>query len=151
MEQTTTRLPLDMIKPNETYPVTVKGLLPQGIIVQLDGTEYTTLIHISKIARRYVSEPAEFVSVGDKYKALGHIGGKRPELILSHLDLQPKRTAEQVRKPNRTPVAEEYVPKQHVPRSLDEMISEANRAYKDKTASKDKQSRPRRRNAGGRK
>ncbi|MBR4881388.1 MAG: S1 RNA-binding domain-containing protein, partial [Clostridia bacterium] len=145
MEPNTVRLPLNMIKANEIYPVTVKGLLPQGIIVQLDGTDYTTLIHISKIARRYVSDPAEFVSVGDKYKALGHIGGKRPELILSHLNLQPKASEVKPRQ-GKMPVAEEYVPKQHVPQSLDDMISAANRVYKDKVASQEKQNRPRRRN-----
>lgn len=145
MEPNTVRLPLDMIKANEIYPVTVKGLLPQGIIVQIDDTEYTTLIHISKIARRYVSDPAEFVSVGDKYKALGHIGGKRPELVLSHLNLQPK-VSEIRPKQEKTPVAEEYVPKQHVSKSLDDMISAANRVYKDKVASKEKQNKLRRRN-----
>ena len=152
MEPNTVRLPLDMIKANEIYPVTVTGLLRQGIIVQLDDTNYTTLIHISKIARRFVSDPAEFVSVGDKYKALGVISGKKPELILSHLDLQPKRSEFNPKQNTRPAVAEEYVPKQHVPKSLDEMISEANRVYKDKTASKEKMIKTRRRsNPNGRK
>lgn len=131
------RLPDNMIHSGELYPVTVLTTTAKGIIVHLDNTEYTAFIHISKIAKGFVYDVNDYVSQGDKFDALGTNRGDKPELILSHLDLKPKTKS--------TPVSEKYTPSQHIPKSLDDMISDANKSYKDKFGSKEAKQRSRKR------
>lgn len=145
----TSHLPEDMIKAGEIMPVTVIGIAKTGIIVQVDNTEYTSFIHISKIAKGYVNDINDYVSKGDKLNAMGSTKGKKPELILSHLDLQPKEHTpkkQYTHAPVPQPVPEQFTPTQHIPMSLDDMLAEADRSYKAKFSNKDKKQRPRRRN-----
>ena len=79
----TTHLPLEMIHPGELMPVTVIGITQNGAIVQIDNTEYTAFIHISKIAKGYVREVSDYISIGDKLDAMGSNKGFKPELIYS--------------------------------------------------------------------
>ena len=134
----TSHLPDSMIVAGELVPVTVIGLAKTGVIVQVDGTEYTAFIHISKVAKGYVNDVGDYVSKGDKLTAMGSTKGRKPELILTHLDLQPKEHKDL------TPV--QSTPAQHIPKSFDQMIADADRAYKDKFSSKDRKPRPRKRN-----
>lgn len=147
----TSHLPEEKIIAGELMPVTVLGIAKTGIIVQVDNTEYTAFIHISKIAKGYVNDINDYVTKGDKFNAMGSTKGKKPELILTHLDLQPKESADIPIKPDKPaptsqPAPEQYVPEQHIPKSLDDMIAEADRSYKAKFSNKDKKQRPRRRN-----
>ena len=76
------------LKLGEKYSVTVQKILQYGIIVSMeDGS--TEFIHISKISDKYVSDIADFVSVGDTYQALACVGKKQDvELTLAHLSLR---------------------------------------------------------------
>lgn len=152
----TIHLPESMIQAEKMYPVTVVGIAQHGIIVQLDDTQYTAFIHISKISRGFCNDPCDYVAIGDKYIAKGSTKGKKPELILTHLNLLSKNQTESItdEKPKTNkdvakriePTAPVYGLKQHIPKSLDSMIEDANRTYKDKFSNKDKKQRPRRRN-----
>lgn len=137
-------LPEDKITAGELVPVTVIGLAKTGAIVQIDGTEYTSFIHISKIAKGYVKDVGDYVSKGDKLDAMGCTKGNRPELILTHLDLQPKESKQAFKQEVPT-ASQEYTSVQHIPKSLDAMIADADRSYKDKFGHRDKKVRPRRR------
>ena len=61
----------------KTYDVSVDRILPIGAVVRMeDGS--TELIHISNIADCYVSDVANFVSVGKHYEATCEEGKTRP-------------------------------------------------------------------------
>lgn len=137
------RLPEDMIIDGKIIPVTVVAVTGSGVIVQVDNTEYTAFIHISKIANDYVKDVNDYISIGDKFSAKGIRSGAKPELILSHLDLKPvykKAEPKKEYKPKQPiqPAPEQFTSTQHIPKSLDDMIADANRSYKDKFSSKDK-------------
>ena len=142
----TTHLPLEEIVPGKTLPVTVIGIAKTGIIVQVDNTEYTAFIHVSKIARGYVENIADYISVGERYDAMGYDKGFKPELVLTHLNLKPKHrnSSEQVQKkpvPKKPEIPEQYTPKQHTPKSLDQMIEDANKSFKDKYVARELKNR----------
>lgn len=78
----------NIIEEGTLYPVIVTKLLARGIIVQLDDTGSTEFIHISRISNQFVSNIADFVSVGESLVAKG-VKGKdgMTELSLIHLNL----------------------------------------------------------------
>ena len=86
----TERLPESMIEADKVIPVTVVGIAKTGAIVQVDGTNYTAFVHISKIAKGYVDDVSNYLSKGDKLEAKGATKGFKPELTLVHLNLRPK-------------------------------------------------------------
>lgn len=150
----TTHLPLEMIHPGELMPVTVIGITQNGAIVQIDKTEYTAFIHISKIAKGYVREVSDYISIGDKLDAMGSNKGFKPELIFTHLELKPKHHDTPVRSQKEyksKPAPEQYTPKQHIPKSLDDMIADADKSFKDKYSSREKKQNHGRRNASRKK
>ena len=72
------------------YNVHVVKIIKSGIIVSVSDTDDTFMIHLSKISKRYVTDPAQFVLVGCNYEAEAVSGVVKPvELSLLHLDLQP--------------------------------------------------------------
>lgn len=141
------RLSEEAIEHGKIYQVTVVAIVQTGAIVEVDGTGCTAFIHISKVAPGYVHSVDDFLSVGDKLEAMGDCSGRRNELILTHLNLKYKKPQDVSKskfekkdyKPQ--PVPEQFIPAQHVPKSLDDMIAAADRSYKDKTACKDRNSR----------
>jgi predicted RNA-binding protein with RPS1 domain len=141
----TERLPDSMIEAGKLKPVTVIGITKAGVIVQVDGTNYTAFIHISKIAKGFVDEVSNYLSKGDRLEAMGTTKGFKPELTLVHLNLKPKNKPLE-RKPKSDDVPKKFIPEQHTPKSLDDMIADANRHFKDKTADREKRNRNKRRN-----
>ena len=146
---TNVRFPEDMIVTGKIYPVTVLAITQYGVIVQVDDTNFTAFIHISKVIRGFCNDPHDYVAVGDKLDAMGNTHGKKPELVLTHLDLPLKQRTELSAKVRQeTKPIEPSAPvfgNPHVPKSLENMIEDANRSYKDKCSSKDKKQKPRRR------
>lgn len=137
------RLSESAIEQGRMYPVTVLALTETGAIVEVDDMQCTAFIHISKVAKGYVRDISDFLTVGDKLKAMGDCTGGRCELILTHLNLDYKKHEKvgeksDIKAYKPQPVPEQYTPPQHTPKSLDDMIAAADRSYKDKIACKDR-------------
>lgn len=112
----------------KTYEVTVVKILPVGAVVQLED-ETTELVHISNIANSYISDVADFVSVGQKYVATCEEGKNRPiQLSFIPLDLKSQR---------------KVPPKQAPSRNIDDMLASANSHYVEKERSQMKRSKRR--------
>lgn len=117
------KLPKEILNIGQEYGVTVLKILPAGIIVHLHGTDFTELIHISEISPDFVSNIAEYVTVGETYTAKAQVskyGNK--ELSLKHLNLKRTSAPEDV-----TP---KHMPKN--PKSFEEMIAAAEDDLKSK-------------------
>lgn len=72
------------------YPAKVVKIEKFGIIVEMEDRS-TILVHISNISNSFVSDPANFVSVGETHLAKCIEGKTRPlELSLKHLDLKDR-------------------------------------------------------------
>lgn len=110
---------------DELYDVEVLKISNKGLIVKLEDNS-TELIHISRISSSYVRNLEDIFKVGDTYEAKAVKGIARPvELSLVHLNLVSTTQAMQsVHKNSKTN-------KQKL--SLDEMIENCNRDFKDKT------------------
>lgn len=85
--------PVGFIEEGKIYDITVTKILSKGIIVQINDSEFTEFIHVSKISHEYVSNINEFVKVGDRLTAYAikrnsHKNRNEPELSLLHLHLQ---------------------------------------------------------------
>lgn len=79
---------MDLV-PGSNYDVKVFKIIKSGVLVQLKD-ESTELIHISNISSKFVGNIADFVTVGETYKARAQVGKiKDVELSLKHLDLGP--------------------------------------------------------------
>ena len=117
------RLNKDQIEIGKAYPIQVVHIANKGIICKIvddnPNVETTAFIHISKIANAFINDINEYVTVGDKFNAVGISTDNGNELSLQHLNLKPKTAA---------PKAEVYVK----PKTLDEMIDSANSSFKDK-------------------
>lgn len=120
------RLSKDSIEVGKIYPVEVIHTTAKGLICKLDDgntqTETTTFIHISKIANAFVNDISEYAQVGDKFNALGVATDNGNELSLQHLNLKPNKTGTVYEQPA-------YVK----PKTLDDMIEQANSSYRDKS------------------
>ena len=69
------------------YQVKVIRFVRCGCIVSLPDKS-TQLIHVSQISPLFVSEPSDFVTIGEVYDAVGVPGTDRPvQLSLKHLNL----------------------------------------------------------------
>lgn len=71
------------------YNVTVINIVRAGVIVEIDGTNHTELIHVSKLSDDYVKNISDIVEIGMSLDALcieGTIPG-RLELSVKHLKL----------------------------------------------------------------
>jgi predicted RNA-binding protein with RPS1 domain len=147
MKERQPRLSEEAIEHGKLYHVTVVAIVETGAIVDVEGTGCTAFIHISKVAPGYVHSVDDYISVGDKLDAMGDCKGYRNELVLTHLNLKYKNPREDSKpkfekkdyKPQ--PVPEQFTPSQHTPKSLDDMIAAADKSYKDKVTSKDRDSR----------
>ena len=118
--------PVNDIKEGSFYPVTVTKLLARGIVVKLDDTGTTEFIHISKISKKFISNIADFVNVGNRLVAKG-IRGKNGtnELSLIHLHLgEPGQKVKEVH-------AEE-VNEDPAVKNLNDMIAAAELSMHDK-------------------
>ena len=104
----------------EHYSVTVTKILERGAVVQINGTDKTAFIHISKVAPEFVQNIAEYLEVGQTYDA-ECLEPDKPELSLKHLKLKSKFKEQDVKRP--APAKKQ---------SLDDMIAKMNAAYAEK-------------------
>lgn len=118
-----------------TYDVTVVKILPVGAVVRLeDGS--TELVHISNIADCYISDVADFVSVGNEYVATCEEGNNRPiQLSFKPLGLKSQRVDSDERSNYHKPATKNA--------NLDEMIDSANSSYAEKQTYEKKRSQRR--------
>lgn len=130
---------------SQKYPVKVLRIIKAGLIVEMEDKS-TELIHISKIANAYVSNAADFVTVGETYEAEAIQGTARPvELSLKHLNL--KSTAPQAG-PSRNSVERDFGKLPRKNDSFESMLAKSKADLSDKLASNPDQARrnaPRRR------
>lgn len=124
------RLSKDTIEVGKSYPITVAHITAKGIIVNIDGTDMTSFIHISKIANAFVDNIGDYVAVGEQYNAIGVSTDNGKDLSLQHLNLKKKVPEADSQHQIQTP-RKEY---QHF-KSLDDMIEQANASYRDKHGS----------------
>lgn len=110
---------------NKEYDVTVTKILAKGCIVAINGTDATEFIHISKIAKGYVNNVNDYISVGESLKARAIISKDKPELSLQHLMLRSKTMIQTDSVSRKKPTTEQS-------KSLDAMIASADAALKDK-------------------
>lgn len=110
---------------NKEYDVTVTKILAKGCIVAINGTDATEFIHISKIAKGYVNNVNDYISVGESLKAKAIISKDKPELSLQHLMLRSKTMIQTDSVSRKKPTTEQS-------KSLDAMIASADAALKDK-------------------
>ena len=104
------------IKQGQRYEVTVTKILDYGAVVTLEDNS-TQLIHISKLSDDFISNVAEFVSIGQKCEAVGVKGKVHPvELSMRKRDLTPKEDRVKV--------------KQHVPKYPNKKFSDGVDMYK---------------------
>ena len=145
------RLSESVIEHGKIYPVTVIALTETGAIVEVNDMKCTAFIHISKVAQGYVRDVNDFLTVGDKLNAMGDCKGRKNELVLTHLNLKYKKREDAPKEDTKDfkpkyekkeykpqPIPEQYTPSQHTPKSLDDMIAAADKSYKDKFNSRDK-------------
>lgn len=137
---------------DQSYSVTVVKTVPAGIVVKLnDGS--TELIHLSNVSTKFVKDPLDYVSIGDKYDAKCIVGfNGKLQLSLKHLELtrhtsrmvvEPKHEAAPTppqRPVTRSPKHEHRKPAQ----SLDEMIARSTQSFQDKMAGRKKKDSRRR-------
>lgn len=110
------------------YNVTAVKLLPAGVLVELED-KTTQLVHISNVADCYVTDVADFVSVGKQYSARCEVGNTRPvQLTFKHLGLTSQRTPLR-QKPKRAT------------KCLDTMINAANSSFEEKNRRYNKRNR----------
>lgn len=110
------------------YNVTVVKILAVGAVVELDDKS-TELIHISNIADCYVSDVADFVSVGREYVATCEEGVKKP----IQLSLKPLRLESQKKSISKKPTERKVrYTKPEKYNNLDEMLASANSQYAEK-------------------
>lgn len=134
------RLSKDTIEVGKSYPITVAHITAKGIIVNIDDTDMTSFIHISKIANAFVDNIGDYVAVGEQYNAIGISTDNGKDLSLQHLNLKKKVPETDSQHQIQTP-RKEY---QHF-KSLDDMIEQANASYRDKRGSQSDNTRGKRR------
>lgn len=111
----------------QRYKVTITRILRRGIIVQINGTEFTEFIHISKLSDRFVANISDIVTVGDVIDATAVPGaGDRPEL-----SLQSKSLYTNVKGNHPTKQQRGFPSKKSNP-TLDEMIAAVDVDFKEK-------------------
>lgn len=121
----------------KNYDVKIVKIIKVGAIAELaDGS--TELIHLSNISNQFVDDVNKFVKIGDRYNATCQQGKTKPaELTLRPLDLKPaQNTSNRIEKSQSLDnTYEKYNKhkKEDEKRSLDDMISEMNADYQDKT------------------
>lgn len=76
------------LQKGKAYDVIVTKILQRGIIVQIEDSEDTEFIHISKLSTKYVSDISQIVNVGSTYTAIGVYDDVRNKvgLSLKHVD-----------------------------------------------------------------
>lgn len=110
------RIPSGYLEVGKHYAVRAIKLLKNGIIAQIAGTSYTTFIHISKLSDKFVSDPADVISVGEMYIGICITGNHGEELTLKPSDMpETKRESAIEVKPD-----------------LDSMIEAAEKSLRDK-------------------
>ena len=134
------RLSKDTIEVGKSYRITVAHITAKGIIVNIDGTDMTSFIHISKIANAFVDNIGDYVAVGEQYNAIGVSTDNGKDLSLQHLNLKKKVPEADSQRQIQT-TRKEY---RHF-KSLDDMIEQANASYRDKRGSQCDNTRGKRR------
>lgn len=117
------RIPDNYLVADKIYDVTVTGIKESGLIVLLDGTEYTALIHISMLSSGFVSDVSKFASVGDNLKAKAVKWKNKIELSIKACEESPKPE---------TAVPDRPAREHSDSRELDRMIASCEAHYKDK-------------------
>ena len=132
-----------MLIQGEHYNFTVVKILDRGAVGTIDGETRTGFVHISCIADCYVSQIADFLTVGETYDAvcenvekygftLKHLGLKRkPGESTAPIKKEIKRYDSKPSQTERKPYS-----KPKVYESLDDMIAKADRSLKDKQKSR---------------
>ena len=141
-----------MLTKDQHYNLTVIKILERGAVCTVSGVDNRTgFVHISKIANFFVSNIADFVTVGDTYDGIC-LDPEKFNFSLLHLDLQKKQSAdtekiEKHEKPEK-PIRQETAKKTTQPPSerkpysrpkiysLDDMIARADASLKDKQRSR---------------
>lgn len=133
------------------YHVTVKKILPKGIIVLHDDGD-SDFIHVSNISDTFVQTIEDFVHEGQDFEAQCIVGKFKPvELSLKHLKLRSDKvnnftksdTTDSIKKPfvgkkefshrRKMPTEAKAARDSSETSNLDEMIAKFNKAYEDKT------------------
>lgn len=117
------RIPDNYLVADKIYDVTVTAIKESGLIVMLDGTEYTALIHISMLSSGFVSDVSKFASVGDNLKAKAVKWKNKVELSIKACEESPKPE---------TAVPDRPAREHSDNRELDRMIASCEAHYKDK-------------------
>lgn len=134
-----------MLIQGEHYNFTVIKILDRGAVGTIDGETRTGFVHISCIAECFVSQIADFVSVGESYDAVCTDADKYG-FTLKHLNLKKKQgestapVKKEIKRYDSRPAQDDHAKKPYskpkVYESLDEMIAHADRSLKDKQKSR---------------
>lgn len=113
------------LQKGQSYEVTVTKLLQRGVIVQINDTEDTEFIHISKLSAKFVSDISKIVNVGDTYTAIAVYNPEysRVELSLKHINYAQHRKSHS---------AVHSMKSEQRKQSLDDMIAAADSVLKEK-------------------
>jgi transcriptional accessory protein Tex/SPT6 len=137
------RISLTMIEPPErTLEDLEPGMVLEGKVTRLErygafvdiGVERDGLVHVSEIARGYVKNPAEYVSVGEKIEVrVMSVDRRKRQIELSMKDLPfnaPDETGEEEEEP---PTAVELALKEAMAQSEEENSEQKSRRKRRKT------------------
>ena len=80
------RVPENYLIAGEVYDVTVAAVKERCIVVSIDGTEYTDIIHISNISSKFITNLAEYAYVGMNLKAKAVKWNGKVELSVKALE-----------------------------------------------------------------
>lgn len=133
------RVPDNYLAEGEIYNLTVTAVKERCLVVMIDGTEYTAIIHISNLSNRFITNISEFADVGTHLRAKavkrnGNVELSVKDLESNQSDIQPKQYSRRPSQPTRSPQTHRQNPKRKQPQGsdLDRMIASCEASFKDK-------------------